>query len=343
MGSIDRSINSSLYKKGLSCPAGARGGAVFLFFLFALLPLFAQNEAAKSAPVSLASELARLEKLGAAGQSPRERYDAFMSLARLYQLSGNSEAALKACDGALAASPGDGQALLVQTRLLLSLGEYEKAGTALNALIGKDQEKGLLQQGWYLGAQLEAFNSGNTMPLAVLADDPDFAVYRAGIYYTLWKLTGLSSWQTRLIAEFPQSPEAKIAGGGMDSAVTPLWLLYPGRDSIGPAAQTPAPATSSPVSIPAASIIPSIPAAPPQADGPAAAVSSALLQTGLFGQEQNAKNMADNLKKAGFEPQIIKRQVSGGDRWAVCVPSGENENATIKKLKDAGFESFPLK
>ena len=332
----------------------------FLLFFYAFFPLFAQND--PSGALSLAAETSRLEKIAFgvngnihAGAASTERYNAFLDLARLYLLSGNPEAALQAYTELLTVFPGDYRALLRQARLLLSLGEYEKAGAALNAVLSQSQDRDFIIQGQYLGALLEAFSSGNTGNLAILADDPDFAEYRSGMYYTLWKLSGLSSWKDRLTAEFPQSPEAKIAAGGIDSAPTPLWLLFPGRDSLALApaqaapspVSAPAPAASSSGIIPAASIIPSIPAAPQdngKSGGPVeAAVQTRVLQTGLFGKEENARALAEKIRKAGFESQIVKRQVNGNDYWAVYVPCGNDENVTIKKLKDAGFESFPTK
>jgi hypothetical protein len=66
------------------------------------------------------------------------------------------------------------------------------------------------------------------------------------------------------------------------------------------------------------------------------------LQTGLFGNEANARKQAERLRAAGFTPATTKRQVNGADYWAVNVPPGQNMSQTILKLKDAGFEAFPV-
>ena len=291
-----------------------------------------------------------------------EQYNALIYLARLQRLSGNPDAAIRTCDGALAVFPGDGRLLLEQGRLLVSVGEYERAGSALSFLLANSRDGELLAQGRCLAALLDAFKSANPLLLAALANEAEYLQYRSAIYFTLWKTTGLSSWLARLNAEFPQSPEAKMAQGAtagnasrVETAPTPLWLLYPGRSSISLSAPLPpAPAPSAPAAlntvppsstpravIPASSIIPSIP------DGsrpPAISASPGrALQTGYFSREENARALAENIKKAGFEPQIVRRQVNGNDRWTVYVPCGADENATIKKLKDAGFESFPVK
>ena len=286
------------------------------FFLFFLPPLFSQNEVAS---VSLAAEIFRLETLasGAAGNSPaasaRERHNAFLALARLHRLSGNSLAAGSAYERALELFPDDGRALLEQGRFLISVGEYERANTVINALLGRERERELFIQGRYLRAKLRAFHSADTGYLAALAEDNDFAEFRSGIYYTLWRLTGIAAYKTRLTTEFPQSPEAKIADGSVSFAATPLWLLFPGRNSI--------------VLEPSAS--------PARA---AAEPAGRLLQAGIFSREANAQSFAEQLRRAGFEPRIVPRD----NRWAVGVNGGSNENAMIRRLREAGFEAFPV-
>ena len=300
----------------------------FIFFLLNISHLFAQNVIQSAVP--LAAEIFRLEKIcrGTASSAPsgsaEERYGAFMGLGRLHRLSGNPESALKAYEGALTVSPGDGRALFEQSRLLISLGEYEMAAIPINAMPGTGLNQELTIQARYLGAMLEAFRSGNTVILAALADDTGFSAYRSPIYYTLWRLSGLASWKNRLTAEYPASPEAKIANGAAEAAATPLWLLFPGRNSIT-LASTQQPTASTPVQAPAP---------PPEPAG--------FLQTGLFSREENAKALADKLKKAGFAAQINRRAANSGDFWAVYVPYGKDMNAEIMKLKNAGFESFPV-
>jgi len=311
---------------------------LFSFFIFPF-PLFAQSA------VPLAAELSRLERLSTTA-STRERYDAYMALAQLHRLSGNPEAALNACEGALALFPRDGKALQEQARLLISLGEYEKAYTAASELLKPEQEKEFSLAGLFLGAQAEAFLSGNTQALAALAADPDFSGYQGSIYYTIWRLSGLSSYKNLLTLELPQSPEAAIAGGKVSPAATPLWLLYPGRESIAlspgqavPVTPVQSPAPQTPTS---QSAVPVTPTAQTPAPQPAVSYMS-VLQAGLFSRPENAQTHADSLKKAGFAPEIFPRQVNGNSYWAVCVPYGNDMSSMIRRLKDAGFESFPIK
>ena len=292
-----------------------RCGAAGVFFLLVLLPLPAQTPV-----VSLSAEIFRLETVASgtpAETTARQRHDAFVELARLHQLSGNRPAALLAYEGALALLPDEGQTLLRQARFLISVGEFEKADAAVSALLGGDRGRELLIQGRFLGAQLQAFRFGNTRHLTALAEDADFAEFRSGIYYTLWRLTSAETYRTRLAAEFPRSPEAGIAAGDVYFAATPLWILFPGRDSIELAA-------------------PVIAAPPPVQD------AGRFLQAGLFGREANAAGFAEQIRSAGFQPQIIVRQIQGRDHWAVGVNSGADVNSMLRRLQDAGFQAFPL-
>jgi hypothetical protein len=52
--------------------------------------------------------------------------------------------------------------------------------------------------------------------------------------------------------------------------------------------------------------------------------------------------MVERLKKAGFDAGLRRRTVNGAAHWAVSVPPGEDMNGTIRRLKEAGFESFPV-
>ena len=324
-----------------------------LFFLFQF-PVLAQNA------VPLASELSRFERLTTGGTA-RERYDAYMALAQLQRLSGNSEAALRAYEGALALFPRDGKALLEQTRLLISFGEYESAVASAAGLMRPEQEREFFVAGRYLSALAEAFHSGNVQALAALAGDADFSEYLGAIYYTIWHLSGVSSYRNRLTTELPQSPEAGIAAGRVLPIVTPLWLLFPGRESIvllpneaaptpatqAPAAQTPAPVAQAPppqapaTQPPAAQTPPQAPAPQPSASQTSASQTS-VLQTNLFSRLENAQNHAETLKNAGFSAEIVQRQVNGVSYWAVIVPYGSDMNAMIRRLRDAGFDSFPI-
>jgi hypothetical protein len=228
------------------------GRRVFLFFLLVCLcsGSYAQN-AGKGPGISLGTELQNLEKnLARPGISPAERHEALIRLARLQQLAGDTEGAAKTWLEAAVIS-GDDTARTAGAFCLAAMGEWEQAGAALAPLFAADSGEPAAPRARYLNACLTAWASGDLSSLVLLAENAEYAALGPAIYYTLWKTLaagpGVSAavsaeyWKTRLLAEFPQSPEGRIAAanaaGGADAdsksgligaRPSPLWLLLPG-------------------------------------------------------------------------------------------------------------------
>ncbi|MDR1058433.1 MAG: SPOR domain-containing protein, partial [Treponema sp.] len=276
-----------------------------------------------------------LEKAGASAEEKRE---AAVRLARLHGLAGNLEKAAGYWDaaGKIAEKAAEGQrgtALLEKARLLIAQGEYEKAGGILGDILTGEVKGGFITEARFLSALVTFFRNGEEGPLARLAAEGDLGSLKSGLYYALWKFTGGEVWKTRLLAEYPASPEALILQGGpIQPAAAPLWFLFPGREGLSLSA----PAGPGPA-VPAAGG----PAREPAAPAPEAGEAKAL-QVGLYGREENARIMAERLEKAGFTPSITVRKLEDRSYWAVIVPAGTDGSAAMMRLKDRGFESFPL-
>jgi hypothetical protein len=259
-------------------------------------------------------------------------------LAQIQELAGNIEAAAQNWTAAAAAEPGkrDDLSLIKGAYCLAATGEWDRARAAVNMVLRTGQAGPAFLLARYAGACIDAFGSGDVSPLSDLASDPDFAAMRPAVYYTLWKVTGADRWKDRLLAEFPRSPEGRIAadaGGIVSAAPAAMWLFFPGRGGITlDTADWSSPPVSAAPSAPAASA--PVPVSP--APGPGT------LQTGLFSNEENAQRQAGRLQAAGFAPALSRRRVNGTDYWAVSVPPGQDMSQTILRLKDAGFESFPV-
>ena len=309
--------------------------------LFAAVLILGQGLYAQSALPSgqLGAEVQRLEHSLAQGSSA-DRHEALVRLARLLQLSGNFAGAATRWLEAAAANPQDDGALVAGAHCLAATGEWERALQVLRPLLSSGRQGQPVLQARYLDACLRARMSGNASGLADLAQDPEFSSLHPLIYYTLWQITaenpGVSpagsaeSWRGRLISEFPSSPEARAAdtgraGTSVSIVQSPLWLLFPGTGS--------SPAVSG--TVPASQNAPS--AATP------GAAASAVLQTGLFGREANARGQAEALRRAGFSATVTRRMVNNAERWAVTVPAGQNATRTMDELKRAGFDSFPVR
>jgi hypothetical protein len=327
-----------------------------LFCCVSTAPLFGQE------PALLGTEIQNLERiLEEPGAGGTKKHEALRRLARLQELSGNTERA--AGFWTLAAGGGEGvrddEALLREARAFSAMGEWEKAGEAVKTLLLSAGDGEILRDARLLGAQIEGFRSGNGAILVSLLDNRDYEPVKPAIYYTLWKIQGDEAWKNRLLAECSRSPEGRIAAGDtvpVNALPRAMWLLLPGRSGFstvtpGPAGVAVAASVSGRPS-PAATGLPPGPAA--ALSTPAAAVAATpspagnaekpavLLQTGLFGREANAGIMAERLRNAGFTPSMGRRTVNGTGYWAVTVEPGQDVQRTILRLKNAGFESFPV-
>jgi cell division septation protein DedD len=319
---------------------------VIILFLFMRMEQWAQSPwpgpglGPGLGPWQFGTEILNLEqKLANPNISAFERYEALVRLARLMQLSGNIPSAAARWLDAAAVNPNDENALVAGAYCLTAIGEWEKAYAAIQPLIASTRREPAVLQAFYLDAYLKTLTSTNASPLVALASDPGFASLHPTVYYTLWQILARNpnisgagsadSWKARLIAEYPGSPEALIAGSrnpSISAIQSPMWLLFPGAPVQGSTpSRPPAPAQTTP------------------SPKPVNAPSAGVLQTGVFSSEANARNQIEALRKAGFTATVSRKLVNGAERWAVTVPAGQNQNKTIQDLKKAGFDSFPVK
>jgi tetratricopeptide (TPR) repeat protein len=303
----------------------------FIAMTFAACALFAQ--------VSLESEIQNIEKiLNRQGISAVERHDALVQLACLRQLSGDIEGAAKNWLEAAAAIPGqvDDNALLACAYCLAAMGEWDRASAALEPLLPK------MQRARFLDTGIKAIQSGNVSALVSLADNSADSQMKSEAYFLLWKLSKgqmAEQWRQRLLTEYPQSPEGRTAAGEADIKTSPFWLFVGRMDSLeSEAAVRSSTASSVPQS---SSAVSASPQSPPAVQTNTS--SGVKLQTGVYSMEENAHAQAAGLRQAGFSPSIEMRLVSNNELWAGTVPSGTDQNRTIRELKAAGFDSFPLR
>jgi tetratricopeptide (TPR) repeat protein len=298
------------------------GGCKALLLGVLLLGLYVQG----SAQILLVEEVRRIEEtVNISKLSPGDKQEAFIRLAQILQLSGNFEDAAKAWkNAALADSHNQHDTALVEGAFcLVGLGEMDQAEAQVKPLL-QSKHPGTRIKARYLNAHIQAFRSGEFAPLRALLDDPDYEHYMPGIYYTLWKVSDIELYQSKLLSAYPQSPEALIikqeAAGNRPVSAQPsaLWLLFPGREQVR---------------------------FEPLVSGTADSGTqqeAQWLQAGLFSKEDNAKAMATELKSAGFEAAVIPRMVKGTPFWAVTVPSGSDIHKTRVQLQEKGFEAFPV-
>ena len=313
--------------------------SVFFVLLITSACAFGHRALFAQTGVSLETELKSIETAAnKQGVSAVEKHDALVRLARLRQLSGDIEGAARNWLEAAAAVPGtvDDDALLSCAYCLTAMGEWDRALTALEPLQAKSP------RARFLDTAVKAIKTGDTSALSAIADNPEYSQLKAEVLFVLWKTAkgdAPEKWRQRLIAEFPQTPEGRLAVNQSSSAVvrpSPFWLFAGGYDSLTVLASEKPKETP----IAQAAVVEQTNVVQPV---PQAAVSTARLQTGLFSRQANAQAQITNLRQAGFSPSIEQRIVNGSEMWAVTVSAGTDQGRTIRELREAGFESFPVK
>jgi tetratricopeptide (TPR) repeat protein len=324
---------------------------IILFVLMIItVCMFGQRTIFAQSGVSLEVEIKNIEAAAAKqGISAMERHDALVSLARLRQLSGDIEGAAINWFEAAAAIPEevDDDALLSCAYCLSAMGEWDRAITALEPLLSKSQ------RARFLDICIKTIKTGDSSTLDALADNPEYSEMKSQIIFMLWKISRAQTaekWRQRLIAESPQTPEGRLASGQSSSSVivspSPFWLFAGGFDSLPILASEKPSGTTAAQTTTAAQAASVAQTSQPPVQQPAvsqASASTARLQTGIYSRQINAQAQITNLRQAGFSPSIEQRVVNGNEMWAVTVSAGTDQARTIRELREAGFESFPVK
>ncbi|HOX33317.1 MAG TPA: hypothetical protein PLB91_13390 [Spirochaetales bacterium] len=314
--------------------------------------------------------LSLLEEFRPALASGEERSRLAAASAGLALLLGRFPEAAEAYEEASAQAKGGREPgyLLKAARARLACGEAEEA-TDLASLVlmsaadpaGSAQAR--LVGAWALAIQGKASEAcAMASVIAAQASSELGAEARREARFLAWACAApeaKAQAREALEKEFPGSAEALAASGSLPLSPLPHWYLgalslagYAGQGSAAspaparPAAAAPAPQHEAPAAKEQEA---------PQAAKPVAAASpepgddqARRFQVGYYAREENAKVMRDKLAAKGFAAIIEARPArpaAAGDegrRWAVVVEGGKDPEAVQGRLKDAGFESYPL-
>jgi len=330
------------------------------FFLVVENGMYAQNTGSRQ----LGAEIQALEQRLASNIPAAERHGILVRLARLRQLSGNVSIAANLWLEAAALNPTDDFSLVAGAYGLAAIGEWERAATIIQPLLASGRRGPAVIQARYLDATLRAWTISDISALIALANDPEAAVLRPIIFYTLWWTVSRDPatfgdngevWRQRLLTEYPRSPEARIvipeaagASPTISAIHSPLWLLLPGVSAGTPLgipedstlAELMRPLTLSQGTPPQATpqIVPQA-VQPPPAAAPSPTHGQ---QTGLFRSETNARSQAESLQRAGFPTLVSRRMINGVEHWVVIVPSHDSSRTALE-LRGAGHDSFTVR
>ncbi len=333
---------------------------------------FAEALVARADALPAAEQAALLAEFAPELADASRAKDLVIRAATLYQLLGVYTEAARLFE--LAASrpgPGRDEALiLMAARLWLAAGEAERAAESAGIVRGTHVAGDLARESRLVAAwaSLISGDAARAQALAVelLGADaqraassaalvaPEGSAARREALFITWLAAGegRADRALALAREYPGSPEAFIAEDRSASAVRlaalPHWYLSglalrPLGDAAGAAFA--ASASSGLASSPSGSSTASQAPSQPNASPPQAATSAVTrFQVGVFSKADNASRLAAELSGRGFKPIIEKRNSSGRELYAVIVEvaSGSRAEDTLLRLKDAGYEAYPL-
>ena len=190
----------------------------------------------------------------------------------------------------------------------------------------------------------------------------------ASILFTLWYITGEKEYSSALQKEFPLSPETAVVKGTAQIMSVPFWYFVPhSKDSQfeipktvfenNDTTSTPLSGGVTPPKKDAASMPLSGGVVPPKKDTSSTPLSGGVIppekdsseeikitrqQCGLFGREENAKNLVARLKEKGFKAVITTETRASGNTYYIVVVEENKEGTIGLQLRDAGFECYPV-
>lgn len=268
--------------------------------------------------------------------------------------------------------PRDEGLVLDAARCRLSLGDAERANALVSSVLLASFDDAVLARARVYAAWISLSSADDPRPalsqIRSYADQAAFAAYEPALLFTLWWSDSDASSRDRLVARHPASPEAAVARGEMGIAPVSFWYLMP-RDARSIAAFAAKGSAQVTAPKPAQVTVPEPADAVASGDGVASgdavasgdgvtsgdAVASADAvasgddhprptwhQIGFFRQRDYADELVAKLRAKGFEPIIRnEKRPSGTVYFAVLVPE-DPRGQVGPRLKDAGFESFPL-
>jgi hypothetical protein len=256
--------------------------------------------------------------------SLREQFGSYADASRSYAIAAGISAA------AVAEMPhvSSEQLVINAVRCALSFGDFVTAENYLASRVQDSSDPAIsayvkLYSVWSTLCQAESAGALDE-PLARLRSysmQTTMEPVRPAVLLSLWYIDSDGKSADRLLAEYPQSPEAAIVSGRAGLLPAPFWFFTPRRDSTASLSSRLTEETAD--------------AASQTAD------ATVRQQLGLFRNEDNAKQLVSDLAAKGFTATIKQETRSSGVMYVVTVP--ENKSGTMgAQLKTAGFDCYPI-
>lgn len=292
---------------------------------------------------SLSEALGALEALAPLASAER-RAPLLRERAALLQAAGRWQEAAEAWQE-LARLPSDRGAqpeLLASALCLLYAGDVEKARIVAEAAGLSTQDRELRASAALVVARARAAAGEAESALKAARElidglGPARRLAALELAASLAEGQEKAEYERRIKAEFGVvvgGSQAFLAllGASADSGWTPPEAAAPSSGGATPVA--PAPAAQAPAA--SGGTAASTQAAAEASAGPTH------YQIGAFRDQANAQALVNRLNGLGFSASLRSRNDDRGGVFTVIVPAGSDPGATLLRIKDAGFEAWPL-
>lgn len=313
-------------------------------FAAELTAKFVTTEAAKKDTVeeSISYLKTQTSKMTAAA----EKRAAYIFLASLQEQMALYDDAQKsyAAAAAIAAADAEGmpkksneQIVLEAIRCALSCGDYATADSYLNSAV-RNSKNQKVQAYIKLYSQWSALCRADTVedlqePIVMLqayTKVESMNIIKPSVLLTLWYITGDKSYSAQLTSAYPKSVESAIVQGDVQLLPTPFWFFVPksGEAEQGTGTYT---AAAEPVSAPVTT-----------STSTAEAKKITKWQLGLFRTESNAKLLADEVSRKGFNAYVTSETRSSGTTYYLVLVNEDSSGNVADKLRSSGYDCYAI-
>ena len=276
-------------------------------------------------------------------QSGDQRHRLLLDMARLEEQQHQLQSAQLHYQSAAFAPTGDPDynSLFMSALLLIDFAEYDQALLQCRHVIRESQSEALrlqarLQEARILqlqGKKSEALETLNVLYEQRGSLSAEILYGMHSLYSLIYaKNTSESAYAAeiaRLLQErYPDSPEYALLQRKIQRKPTPETALGLNTQANGSADSLSSGGTGT----------------PPETETEEEAPKSRAIQTGSFQDAENAHYMQRELEKLGFTAMVAQAEVNGTSFFRVLVPIayGETEQEVVLRLKEKGFEGYPV-
>lgn len=288
---------------------------------------------------------------------PAEKRAAYAFLGSLQEATADFDAAQKSFAKAAGIAAGNAEGMqkksserlvLDAIRCALSGGNWESAENYLNSAVRNSKSTEIqatikLYEQWAIlcKAQDDSDLKEPCEMLKTYANLESMKSVKPSVLLTLWYITAESSYADLLNKEFPSSMETGIVNGKIQIYPAPFWYFLPRKTVATPKISSEKEISSAKTEVQEATAETSN-AETTEKKSSSTESKAKHQQLGLFRDKTNAQNFADKVTSKGFKAYIQKETKPSGTIYFLVIVDENAEGTMGIKLKNAGFECYPV-